>query len=84
MRRIRSTFASGLAACLVAACLVAACGGGSGGGGSPPPPPPPPPITKADAYRFLIQASFGPTESEAQRVIALGYEGWIDEQLALP
>ena len=58
-------------------------GGGGGGGGTPPPTP----ISKADAARFLNQASFGATEAEADRLIALGdattaYPRWIDEQIA--
>ncbi len=66
--------------------LVAGCGGG-GGASSPPPPAPPPPISKIEAYRFLNQATFGATEAEAQRLIALGdstnsYSRWLDEQFA--
>jgi uncharacterized protein (DUF1800 family) len=64
---------------------AAGCGGGSGGGGGgEPPPPPPPPITMAEAFQFLDQSTFGATEAEAQRVINLRYEAWIDEQLAQP
>lgn len=85
-----------------AAALLTACGGGgSDGNGSgpapptatPPPaaPPPPPPaaVSKADAYRFLNQATFGATEAEATRLIALGdssnaYPRWLDAELAKP
>ena len=64
---------------------VAGCGGSSGGGGNNEPPPPPPvPITKAEAYQFLNQATFGATETEAQSVIDMRYEAWIDEQLQQP
>ena len=65
---------------------LAGCGGSSGGGGSPPPPPPPPPppVTSAEAFQLLNQATFGATEDEAQRVMALGVEGWIDNELAKP
>ena len=38
----------------------------------------------ADAVRLLRQATFGPTEAEAQRVAAMGAAAWIDEQLAMP
>ncbi len=62
---------------------LAGCGGGSGGN-SQPPGPPPVPITKAEAYQFLNQATFGATEAEAQRVIAMGPEAWIDQQLQQP
>ncbi|MDX2413048.1 MAG: DUF1800 domain-containing protein [Woeseiaceae bacterium] len=61
------------------------CGGGSNGSPpGPPPPPPPPAITKAEAFQFLNQASFGATEAEAQRVIAMGFEGWINDQMRRP
>lgn len=77
------------------AILLAACGGSSGGsgGGSPTAGPAPAPlpapapvtgITKPEAFRFLNQATMGATGAEADRVIALGYEGWIAEQLARP
>ncbi len=53
------------------------------------PPPPAPPWTddhsSADAAaRFLIQATFGPSRADVAAVQALGYEGWIDNQLSLP
>jgi uncharacterized protein (DUF1800 family) len=68
---------------LIAALSLAACGGGGGGDSSPPPPPTAQP-TRAEAGRFLAQASMGPTSAEIDRVVALGYGGWIDAQLALP
>lgn len=82
----------GVRGLVVALCLSAlvACGGSSSGGGSDTEPPaPPPPISKADAYRFLNQATYGATESEAERLMALGdstagYDRWIDDQLAQP
>ncbi|MDJ0812302.1 MAG: DUF1800 domain-containing protein [Woeseiaceae bacterium] len=72
---------------LLASLMLGAAGcssGSDGGGGGQPPPPPPPPITSAEAFQFLNQATFGATEAEAQRLINLRYEAWIDEQLALP
>jgi uncharacterized protein (DUF1800 family) len=72
------------AAAVLSAVIVAACGGGGGGGTTPPPPPPPVTITKAEAFRFLNQATFGATEAEAQRVIQLGYSAWIDQQQQVP
>ncbi|MBB6429520.1 DUF1800 family protein [Algisphaera agarilytica] len=36
-----------------------------------------------DASRFLWQAAFGPSEGDVADVQALGYEGWIDQQMAL-
>ena len=41
-------------------------------------------MSKAEAYQFLNQASFGATDSEAQRVIAMGFEAWIDDQMSKP
>lgn len=72
---------------LTFALAATGCGGGSDGGGSPPGPPPPlppPPITKAEAYQFLNQATFGATPAEADRVIAMGFDAWIDDQLQSP
>jgi uncharacterized protein (DUF1800 family) len=56
-------------------------------GGSPPPPPPPPPpvaISRDEAARFLAQATFGPVDADIERVRAIGYSAWIDEQFAMP
>jgi uncharacterized protein (DUF1800 family) len=81
-----------LAGAAAIALLVVACGGGGSGGGTgiaPPPAPPPPAVTKAEAYRFLNQATMGATEAEAQRLIGLGdssnaYARWIDGEIAKP
>jgi uncharacterized protein (DUF1800 family) len=71
---------------LIASTLlaIAGCGGGGSGGGTEPPPPPPAPVTKAEAVQLLGQATFGPLASDAQDVIALRPEGWIDNQLQQP
>jgi uncharacterized protein (DUF1800 family) len=42
------------------------------------------PSRRIDAWRLLTQATFGPTETDMARVLNLGLEGWIDEQIALP
>ncbi len=77
MRIIRPVF--------VALTLIAAgCGGGGGSDPAPPAPPPPAPLSKAEAFQFLNQATFGATEAEAARVVELGIEAWIDDQLARP
>lgn len=62
---------------------LASCGGGSGGA-TPPPPPPTAALTKAQAFQFLNQATFGALESEASRVIAMQREAWIDDQMTKP
>ncbi|HEX5356135.1 MAG TPA: DUF1800 family protein [Aquabacterium sp.] len=41
------------------------------------------PKDRAEATRFLAQATFGPDEVNINRVMAIGYEAWIDEQFAL-
>jgi uncharacterized protein (DUF1800 family) len=45
------------------------------------------PVSRKDAHRFLVQTTFGPTESEVQRLLQMGtsdsaYERWIDSQIA--
>jgi len=72
--------ASALMICLV----LAACGGGGGGDASSPPPAAEKPATRQEAARFLTQATFGPTDTDIDRVMAVGYGPWIDEQFALP
>jgi uncharacterized protein (DUF1800 family) len=44
----------------------------------------PVPANQAEASRFLQQASYGATMPEIQRVVSLGYAGWIDDQIARP
>jgi uncharacterized protein (DUF1800 family) len=79
-----------LAAASLLTGLLLACGGGGGGGeefvSSPPPGPPPAELSAAqvDAVRFLTQATFGPTDAEVARVVAMGYSAWLDEQFAMP
>jgi uncharacterized protein (DUF1800 family) len=41
-------------------------------------------MTVSDAARLLEQATFGPTPSEVQRVAALGFNAYMQEQLAMP
>ena len=79
------------AVALALAASLAACGGGggdappsggsgSGGSGSGSGAS----IADAEAARFLAQSSMGASRAQISRVQALGYAGWIDEQLALP
>jgi len=54
-----------------------------------PVPPSPPPLptgapTAAEAARFLVQATYGPTPASIARVQQLGYSAWLDEQFAMP
>jgi uncharacterized protein (DUF1800 family) len=82
---------NGLRVAAASAFLVlAACGGGGGSGGSAAPvAPAAPPATKAEAFRFLNQATFGATEAEATRLVSLGdgttaYSRWIDAEVSKP
>jgi uncharacterized protein (DUF1800 family) len=49
--------------------------GGGGGGGDTG-------TGFADASRFLEQATFGPTVAEANRVLSIGFDAWLNEQFA--
>jgi uncharacterized protein (DUF1800 family) len=40
------------------------------------------PASANDAARFLTQATFGPTQSDINFLMAVGYSEWIEEQLA--
>src|SRR6185437_12848621 len=40
------------------------------------------PQSRAEAWRFLTQATFGPDEVNISRVMTIGYSAWIDEQFA--
>ena len=62
---------------------------------APTTPPPPDPVatpdpftgpaTDADTVRFLEQASWGPpSQAEVNRVKAMGFKAYLDEQFALP
>ncbi|HRQ65090.1 MAG TPA: DUF1800 family protein [Xanthomonadaceae bacterium] len=42
------------------------------------------PYSKAEAARFLTQASFGPTLDEIDRLGRMGYHAWFAEQFAAP
>jgi len=44
----------------------------------------PVPTTLSDAARFLTQATFGPTIPEIDRLQAIGYDAWLNEQYAAP
>jgi len=43
-----------------------------------------PQVSVSAARRFLEQAAFGPTPTEAAHVQAVGFQAWINEQLAMP
>lgn len=82
-----------LASVLALSGLLVACGGGGGGGSTDSATSAPRqsmtlsagmmPSSDADAYRFLTQATFGPTSDDVARVKAIGYDNWIDEQFGM-
>lgn len=91
MMRVRSW--GMLAGSWLALATLSACGGGgkSGNGGglvsvtpapTPAPAPTPTPPSTTDAVRLAKQATFGPTPEVVDRIVALGINGWIDEQFA--
>jgi uncharacterized protein (DUF1800 family) len=41
------------------------------------------PESRQQAHRFLTQASFGPDQASIDRLMAVGYDAWIEEQFAL-
>ncbi|MBL9146821.1 MAG: DUF1800 family protein [Verrucomicrobiaceae bacterium] len=58
--------------------------GGASGGGFAGGSPSATSVSKAQAARFLMQAAFGPTLDDIERVQQLGFEGWINEQKTVP
>ena len=78
-----------LGATIAPALLLAACGGGEGGtaatpSASAPVVVAPAAITPTQASRFLAQATMGATRPMIEAVVSRRYEGWIDDQFALP
>lgn len=71
IRRIRRTVVSALLASSLV--MLSAC--------TEPAAPATPP-TPESAARFLSQATFGPTKASIDRLVALGYEEWMNEQFA--
>jgi len=52
---------------------------------TPTAPGPNGPASRADAARFLLQATFGPTEESIDELMAIGnFDAWISRQFALP
>jgi uncharacterized protein (DUF1800 family) len=52
----------------------------------PPPVPPAPsgPLSDADAARFLIQSTYGPTEQGISQLKAMGIDAWLEQQFNTP
>ena len=70
---------------LVGALVLSGCGGGGGGGSSTATVSSNNTVaSSADAVRFLNQATYGATDAAITSVTALGYSGWIAQQMSLP
>ncbi len=77
----RAAMVAGMAAMLG----LGACGGGNSSSNSTREQAAAKPANDSEAYRFLQQASFGPTPKQVARLKEVGYGPWIDEQFdALP
>jgi uncharacterized protein (DUF1800 family) len=89
LSRRRAISTRSLALAVGLSLTLAACGGGGGSGdtdngngvGSGPVVVP---ASKAQAARFLTQATFGPTDADVDRLMQVGYAAWIDEQFDKP
>lgn len=46
--------------------------------------PPVPVVSPQDASRFLEQATFGPTDADIRHLSLIGYQAWLNEQIAMP
>lgn len=64
------------------AALLAACGGSKDDETAALPEALP--ASRGEAAAFLSKATFGATDAAIDRVMALGYRAWVDEQLATP
>ncbi|MFZ5519665.1 MAG: DUF1800 domain-containing protein [Pseudomonadota bacterium] len=62
------------------ATAIAGCGGGGSGSATSPTAEGSAPPTANEAARFLVQATYGPTQLDVAAVQAGGYRAWIDSQ----
>ena len=67
---------------IAASALLAACGGSKEEESTPDPAALP--ASRSEAAAFLAKSTFGPTDAAVDRLMAIGYAAWVDEQLALP
>jgi uncharacterized protein (DUF1800 family) len=76
----------------IGGAAIAGCGGGGGGGGGTSPiasdsPTQPAAATissQAQASRFLAMATMGASLDDIQRLSAIGYDAWLNEQFNTP
>jgi uncharacterized protein (DUF1800 family) len=71
---------------VLAAAVLAACGGGDNAKVTSEPNTTAQAVPKSDdeAHRFIVQATFGPRAEDIARVRSIGYDRWMEEQLAAP
>lgn len=87
LSQLKRNSLGGSTAIALAMLALAGCGGSAPAPTPAPPGAPPVAIiadqpTAAEASRFLMQASFGPTESSVNELVSLGYSAWMRRQLA--
>ena len=89
-----------LSSTFVAVMALSACGGGGGGGDTPTgvtsasadstyesmlaTSATDKPVSRQEAARFLTQATFGPTTTDIDRLMTIGYSAWLNEQASRP
>ncbi len=74
------------------ALATAACGGGGSDGGNPATSSNPAPVlpvvlkpdSDAQAARFILRAGFAASDAEIARIKSIGYEAWLDQEIAAP
>ncbi len=79
---------------MLLACGLTACGGGGGGGNGAEPATQMPTVgsaqtlytspSSAQAYRALVQTSFGPTPATISNMQSQGIGAWVSQQLDMP
>ncbi len=74
----------GSAMALAASMLLIACGGSGEPSSTTNPNSAEKPADRIAAARFLTQATFGARPTDIDRLMAVGYAAWIDEQWAKP
>ncbi|MEZ5920765.1 MAG: DUF1800 family protein [Parvularculaceae bacterium] len=83
IRAIARGAVAALTACALVSCSDGAAPSAPAPAGAPPPSSTSDTLTSAEASRFLMQATFGPTQESIDELVSLGYSEWMRRQLAL-
>ena len=72
---------------LLLICIIGACSGG--GSTTAPSPvgqsvPAAPAMSQQEAARFLLKATFGPTQADIDQLAEIGIDAWLDDQFLRP